>query len=240
MPAQGYSASARLEGSLLKEGVFANKRCSFYPCLTCVSGSVQVDHIIAQYLLQQRYVTQNASRTETEVMLSAGPWIYTQALIAWIQDQGQDPLQVATEAPSMVGDVAIMGQQVQAFLSCQERCTSLAAASSRTLVCAMKVQPVHGRPLVSDHPAAAPAAWLPAQDECFLGDPGTVHCMLQAFGYGPKGQSDELPVRHDITLDTPQFVMHHFSGSWRGQLKPDAKYQRRWWQFNTPKDPAIN
>ena len=73
---------------------------------------VQVDHIVAQYLLQQRYLTQNASRTESEVMLSAGPWIYTQALIAWIQDQGQDPLQVATKAPSMVGDVAIMGQQV--------------------------------------------------------------------------------------------------------------------------------
>ena len=47
-------------------------------------------------------------------------------------------------------------------------------------------------------------------------------------------------VLHDITPDTPQFVMHHFSGSWRGQLKPDAKYQRKWWQFNTPKDPAIN
>ena len=78
---------------------------------------MQVDHIIAQYLLQQRYVTQNASRTETEVMLSAGPWIYTQALIAWIKDQGQDPLQVATKAPSMVGDVAIMGQQVKPSLS---------------------------------------------------------------------------------------------------------------------------
>ena len=86
--------------------------CCFSLCLTCDCDSVQVDHIIAQYLLQQRYMTQNASRTETEVMLSAGPWIYTQALIAWIQDQGQDPLQVATEAPSMVGDVAIMGQQV--------------------------------------------------------------------------------------------------------------------------------
>ena len=187
------SASARPRGSLLNGGLgYSIEWCCFHLCLTWFPGGVQVDHIVAQYLLQQRYVTQNASRTESEVMLSAGPWIYTQALIAWIQDQGQDPLQVATKAPSMVGDVAIMGQQVSAFLSVQESCTwliclkhthgniaLLPTASSQVLVLAIKVQPVHSGPLVSDDTAAGPAAQLPAHDECLLTDT-RMNCALHA------------------------------------------------------------